>query len=97
MGPGNGPSNTNDLRINGLDLLGRKRFQETRWAHLFCFLLTSFCEIGFVGKALKYAIKGFSHEIVTSLKYTISYHDRGSPVKTQLQYTPPFSLFNKTS
>ncbi len=90
MGPGNGPGDTNDLRINGLDLLDRKGSQETRWA--LCFLLTSFCELGFVGKVLKYAIKGFSHEILTSLKYTISYRDRGSsPVKAQL-YTSVFFI-----
>ncbi len=92
MGPGIGPGDTNYLRINGLDLVGRKRCQETRWAYLFCFLLTSFCEIGFVGKVLKYAIKGFAHEILTSLKYTISYRDRGSsPVKAQL-YTSVFFI-----
>jgi hypothetical protein len=79
MGPGNGPGDTNDLRINGLDLLGRKRCQETRWAHLFCFLLASFCEVGFVRKVLKYAIRDFSHEILKSLKYTISHRDRGHP------------------
>ncbi len=96
MGPGNGPENTKRLRINGLDLLGRKRCQETGWAHLFCFLLIYFCEKDCVEKVLKYAIKGFSLEILTSFMYTISYRDRGHP-RSKLNYTPPFSLFNKSS
>ncbi len=72
MGPGNGPEVINDLKVKGPDLLGRKDVKIRNGPIYFAFA-NFFCKIVFVGKVLKYAIKGFSHEIlhhvISSLKY----------------------------
>jgi len=71
MGPGNGPEDINDLKVNGPGLLGRKDVKRRNGPIYFAFA-NFFCKIIFVGKVLKYAIKGFSHEIlhngISSLK-----------------------------
>ncbi len=58
MGPGNGPEDINDLKVNGPDLLGRKDVKRRKGPIYFAFA-NFFCKIVFVGKVLKYAIKGF--------------------------------------
>ncbi len=63
MGPGNGPEDINDLKVNGPGLLGRKDVKRRNGPIYFAFS-NYFCKIVFVGKVSKYAIKGFSHEIL---------------------------------
>jgi hypothetical protein len=68
MGPGNGPEDINDL--------GRKDVKRGKGPIYFAFA-NFFCKIFFAGKVLKYAIKGFSREILHNVISSLKYANKG--------------------
>ncbi len=76
MGPGNGPEVINDLKVNCPHLLGREDVKRRNGPIYFAFA-SFFCKKVFVGKVLKYAIKGFSHEILHNVTSSLKYAKKG--------------------